>query len=100
MLGIIDFLTYNLYFYLVNENPTNPKASATNTMKKVMLQFPSLIALIDFAIISDGKNCKFDLLNLTLDCYLDADDSELALNNFQATPLHHQGTEHMLRSSN
>ena len=68
-------------------------------MKKVMLRFPSLIALIDFAIISDGKNCKFDLLNFTLDCVLDADDMELAVNNFQASPLMHQGAELMLRGN-
>ena len=68
-------------------------------MKKVMLRFPSLIALIDFAIISDGQDCKFDLLNFTLDCVLDADDTELALKNFQATPLRHQGSELMLRSN-
>ncbi len=68
-------------------------------MKKVMLQFPSLIALIDFAIISDGKNCKFDLLNFTLDCHLDADDTDLALKNFQATPLQRQGAKLMVRSN-
>ena len=68
-------------------------------MKKVMLRFPSLIALIDFAIISDGKNCKFDLLNFTLDCVLDADDMELALKNFQAILLKNQGAELMLCSN-
>jgi hypothetical protein len=98
MLNSIDFITYNVYFHFANKQSKNPKAAATtNTMKKVMLQFPSLIALIDFAIIADGKNCKFDLLNFTLDCVLDEDDTELALNNFQATPLKLQ--ELMLRSN-
>ena len=64
-----------------------------------MLQFPSLISLIDFALISDGKNCKFDLPSFTLDCVLDTDDMELALTNFQATVLKYKGTESLLCSN-
>ena len=62
-------------------------------MKEIVLQFPSLVSLIDFAISADGENCHMNLLRLTLSCCLETKDIELALNHFGATVLELGGLE-------
>ena len=59
-------------------------------MKRVLLQFPTLLALIDFTLIVDSTNCEINRTAFTLSCRLTTADIELATRGFNATILEYK----------
>lgn len=53
-------------------------------MKEVLLEFPTLLALVDFTLAIDLTQCEIDRLHLTIACRLTDAELELALNGFGA----------------
>ena len=56
-------------------------------MKELILQFPSLVSLIDFSILANCENCHLNLLHFTLRCCINPEDLELAITQYGATVL-------------
>jgi hypothetical protein len=53
-------------------------------MKKVALQFPSIIELVDFTLAIDADKCTMNKMTLLLICELPEKEIELAKNGFKA----------------
>ena len=54
-------------------------------MKEFLLEFRSIVALVDFTLAIDMTKCEIDRIHLTLACRLTDAELELALNGFGAT---------------
>lgn len=57
-------------------------------MKKIALQFPSIIELVDFTVAIDADNCITNKMSLLLICEVSEKEIELAQNSFQAHVVH------------
>ena len=57
-------------------------------MKKIALQFPSIIELVDFTIAIDADDCMTNKMALLLICEVSEKEIELARNGFQAHVVH------------
>ena len=53
-------------------------------MKEVLLEFPTLLALVDFTLATDMTKCEIDRTHFTMLCRLSDAELELALNGFGA----------------
>jgi hypothetical protein len=53
-------------------------------MKKIALQFPSIIELVDFTLAIDKDKCQTEKMTLLLICELSEKDIKLATNAFKA----------------
>ncbi len=53
-------------------------------MKKVVLQFPSIIELVDFTLAIDEKKFPTNNMRLLLICEVSEKEIKLAKNNFKA----------------
>lgn len=58
-------------------------------MELVTAKFPSIAELVDFQIVTDQRRATIDPASCTLTGRLSEAELELAVNGYQAQPLHH-----------